>query len=61
VLQAWPLVAATVALMALPVAAFLLLGHRARDAMPKIRDWLTTNAWLVNIIVIVYFIFQLLS
>ena len=60
VLHAWPLVAATVALMALPVAAFLLLGHRARDAIPKIRDWLTTNAWLVNIIVIVYFIFQLL-
>jgi hypothetical protein len=29
--------------------------------MPKIRDWLTTNAWLVNIIVIVYFIFQLLG
>ena len=39
----------------------LLLGHRARDAMPKIRDWLTTNAWLVNIIVIVYFIFQLVK
>ena len=35
VLHAWPLVAATVALMALPVAAFLLLGHRARDAIPK--------------------------
>ncbi len=60
VLHAWPLVAATVALMALPIVAYLLLGHRARAAMPRIRDWLTTNAWLVNIIVIVYFIFQLL-
>jgi hypothetical protein len=29
--------------------------------MPGIRDWLTTNAWLVNLIVIVYFIYQLLK
>ena len=61
VFHAWPLVAATAALMALPILAYLLLGHRARDAMPGIRDWLTTNAWLVNIIVIAYFIFQLLG
>jgi hypothetical protein len=61
VLHAWPLAAATVALMALPVAAYLLLGHRARDAMPRVRDWLTTNAWLVNLIVIAYFIYQLVS
>jgi Sap, sulfolipid-1-addressing protein len=61
VLHAWPLVAATLVLMALPIAAYLLLGRRAREAMPGIRDWLTTNAWLVNIIVIVYFIYQLLK
>jgi Sap, sulfolipid-1-addressing protein len=60
-LHGWPLVAATTLLMALPFLAYLLLGHRARDAMPRIRDWLTTNAWLVNIIVIVYFIYQLLK
>jgi hypothetical protein len=57
----WPLVAATTLLMALPFLAYTLLGHRARDAMPGIRDWLTTNAWLVNIVVIVYFIYQLLK
>jgi hypothetical protein len=61
VLDGWPLVAATTLLMALPILAYLLLGHRARDAMPGIRDWLTTNAWLVNLIVIVYFIYQLLK
>jgi hypothetical protein len=60
-LHGWPLIAATTLLMALPVLAYLLLGHRARDAMPRIRDWLTTNAWLVNIVVIVYFIYQLLK
>ena len=61
VLHAWPLVAATTLLMALPILGYLLLGRRARDAMPGIRDWLTTNAWLVNLIVIVYFIYQLLK
>jgi hypothetical protein len=61
VLDGWPLVAATTLLMALPILAYLLLGRRAREAMPGIRDWLTTNAWLVNLIVIVYFIYQLLK
>jgi hypothetical protein len=54
-------VAATTLLMALPFLAYTLLGRRAREAMPSIRNWLTTNAWLVNIIVIVYFIYQLLK
>jgi hypothetical protein len=61
VLDGWPLIAATTLLMALPFLAYLLLGRRAREAMPGIRDWLTSNAWLVNIIVIVYFIYQLLK
>ena len=61
VLHAWPLVAATLVLMALPIAAYLLLGRRAREAMPGIRDWLTTNAWVVNLVVIVYFIYQLVK
>ena len=60
-LHAWPLVAATTLLMALPILGYLLLGRRAREAMPGIRDWLTTNAWLVNLVVIVYFIFELVK
>jgi cytochrome c biogenesis protein CcdA len=60
-LAAWPLVAATTLLMALPFLAYELLGRRAREAMPGIREWLTTHGWLVNLIVIVYFIFQLVK
>jgi hypothetical protein len=60
-LDGWPLVAATTVLMALPIAGYLLLGHRARNAMPGIRDWLATHSWLVNLVVIVYFIYQTLS
>ena len=60
-LHGWPLVAATTLLMALPILAYLLLGRRARQAMPGVRDWLTANAWVVNIVVIVYFIYQLVK
>jgi cytochrome c biogenesis protein CcdA len=57
----WPLVAGTVFLMALPFLAYTAFGHRAREAMPGIRDWLTSHSWLVNLVVIVYFIFQLIG
>ena len=60
-LAAWPLVAATTLLMALPFLAYELLGRRAREAMPGIREWLTTHAGLVNLIVIIYFIYQLIK
>jgi hypothetical protein len=60
VLHGWPLVAATTALMALPILGYLLFGKRAKVAMPKLREWLTTHSWLVNLVVIVYFIFQIL-
>jgi hypothetical protein len=47
--------------MALPIIAYTAFGRRAREAMPGIREWLTTNAWLVNLIVILYFIYSTLS
>jgi FtsH-binding integral membrane protein len=61
VVDGWPLVAGTFVLMALPIVAYTVLGDRAKRAMPGIRDWLTTHSWLVNLVVIVYFIFQLVS
>jgi Sap, sulfolipid-1-addressing protein len=61
VLHSWPVVAATTLLMALPILSFLLLGRRAREAMPGIREWLTTHSWLVNLVVILYFISQVLK
>jgi threonine/homoserine/homoserine lactone efflux protein len=59
--EGWPLIGATVLLMALPILAYTLLGDRAKRAMPGIREWLTGHGWLVNLIVIVYFIYQSLS
>ena len=59
-IDGWPLVAITVLLMALPVLGYLLFRERAKRAMPAIRDWLTENSWVVNLVVITYFITQML-
>jgi hypothetical protein len=56
----WALLVVTVGLLAIPITAYLLFGRRAREAMPGIREWLTGNAWLVNLVVIVYFTYQTL-
>jgi hypothetical protein len=60
-LGALPFVAATILIAALPVLSYLLFRRRAKEAMPKVRDWMNKNSWLVNIIVYVVFIFLILS
>jgi len=41
---------------ALPVLFVLLLGKRAATILPKVRDWMNTNSWIVSEVVIVFFI-----
>ena len=60
-LAALPFVAATIFIAALPVLFYLLFHRRAQRAMPKVRDWMNANSWLVNIIVYVIFILLILS
>jgi threonine/homoserine/homoserine lactone efflux protein len=60
-LAAVPFIAATILIAALPVLSYLLFHRRAERAMPKVRDWMNTNSWLVNIIVYVVFILLILS
>jgi hypothetical protein len=57
-LAAVPFIAATIFLAALPALAYLLFRRRAEVAMPKVRDWMNSHSWLVNIIV--YFVFIVL-
>jgi Sap, sulfolipid-1-addressing protein len=57
---ALPFIGATILIAALPVLSYLLFRHRAQRAMPKVRDWMNTNSWLVNIIVYVVFIVLIL-
>ena len=59
-LGAVPFVVATILIAALPVLSYLLFHRRAEQAMPKVRDWMNTHSWLVNIIVYVVFIVLIL-
>ena len=56
-----PFIAATIFIAALPVLFYLLFHRRAQRMMPKVRDWMNTNSWLVNIIVYVIFILLILA
>jgi Sap, sulfolipid-1-addressing protein len=55
-----PFVAATILIAALPMLSYLLFRRRAERAMPKVRDWMNKNSWLVNIIVYIVFILLIL-
>jgi uncharacterized membrane protein YidH (DUF202 family) len=59
-LGAVPFIVATILIAALPVLSYLLFQRRAERAMPKVRDWMNTHSWLVNIIVYVIFILLIL-
>jgi hypothetical protein len=60
VVDALPFVGLTVMIAALPFLAYLLFHRRAVTAMPKVRDWMNANSWLVNIIVCGIFILLIL-
>src|ERR671917_231635 len=60
-LTAAPFIAATIFIAALPVLSYLLFRRRAQQAMPKVRDWMNKNSWLVNIIVYVVFVLLILA
>jgi cytochrome c biogenesis protein CcdA len=54
--DALPFIGATILIAALPFLFYLLFHRRAVEAMPKVRDWMNKNSWLVNIIVCGIFI-----
>lgn len=56
-----PFILLTVFLLALPALLVLALGHRAKQVLPKVRDWMNTNSWIVSEVVIVFFIVIILS
>jgi hypothetical protein len=49
-------VALTLLLLATPAILVLLLGRRAKTFLPKVRDWMNTNSWVVSELVIALFI-----
>lgn len=51
-----PFVGLSLLLLALPALLVLVLGKRAHVLLPKARDWMNTNSWIINEIVIAFFI-----
>ncbi len=51
-----PFILLTALIAALPLLGYLIFHRRAVGAMPKLRDWMNANSWLVNIIVCAIFI-----
>jgi hypothetical protein len=49
-------VGATLLVAALPLLALLLFHRRAERAMPLVREWMTHNSWVINIICCLIFI-----
>jgi hypothetical protein len=60
-IDALPFWGLTLLIAALPILSYVLFGKRAKTAMPKVRDWMYANSWLVNIIVLGIFIVLILG
>jgi hypothetical protein len=43
-----PFIGLTLLLLASPATLVLLLGRRAQVLLPKVRDWMNTNSWIVS-------------
>jgi hypothetical protein len=60
-LQALPFVGLTLLLLGAPALGVLLMGRRAQRVLPKVRDWMNDNSWIVSEVVLVFFIVIILS
>lgn len=56
-----PFVLFTLLLLGLPALAVALLGRRAQDFLPKVRNWMDSNSWIISEVVLVFFIVIILS
>jgi hypothetical protein len=52
----FPFVALTLLLLASPMLILLLLGERGQVFLPKARQWMTDNSWIVNELVLLLFV-----
>jgi threonine/homoserine/homoserine lactone efflux protein len=54
--HAWIFVAFTLLLLALPALLLLVFRERGQAFLPKAREWMTTNSWVVNELVLLLFV-----
>jgi hypothetical protein len=51
-----PFLGLTLLFLALPSLTVLALGSRGKELLPKVRDWMNDNSWVVSEVVIIFFI-----
>ena len=51
----------TVVLAGIPLFVLMLLGQRAKALLPRTRDWMTRNSWIVSEVVIAFFLLMTLK
>ena len=54
--SAIPFFLLTALVIGLPLLVLLALGKRAQTTLPKARDWMNANSWVVSEIVVVFFL-----
>jgi hypothetical protein len=60
-LNALPFILLTVVFLSLPALAVLAMGERAQVLLPRVRDWMNQNSWIVSEVVIAFFIVIILT
>jgi hypothetical protein len=56
-----PFLGLTLLFLAVPSLMILALGQRAHELLPKVREWMTSNSWVVNEIVLAFFVLITIS
>jgi threonine/homoserine/homoserine lactone efflux protein len=46
----------TVLIAGLPFTVLLAMGRRAESVLPRIRDWMNANSWIINEAVLLFFL-----
>jgi len=60
-LSALPFIFLTLLFLGAPALAALAMGERAQTVIPRIRDWMDQNSWIVSEVVLVFFVVIILS
>lgn len=60
-LQALPFIGLALLFLATPALGVAFLGARAQATLPKIRNWMNDNSWIVSEVVLIFFVVIILS
>jgi len=60
-LNALPFILLTLLFLSVPALLVAGMGERAQTFLPKVRDWMDQNSWIVSEVVLVFFVAIVLS